>query len=247
MKLDYSGKTVLITGGTRGIGSAMADAFEAAGANLILTGTKQKDTEVLNTKYSGSQREYFCLDFTNMTSIEDFLIHIKKIAKIDVLINNAGINILDEFVYTKDVDFNKLVEVNLEGPFKISKPISDDMIKNNYGRILNICSIWSKITRPRRALYTMTKNALHGLTQTMAVELSKYNIMVNSLSPGFTLTELTRRTNSADEIKKIESQIPIGRMASPQEIANIALFLSSDLNTYLTGQNIVVDGGYIIV
>ena len=247
MKLDYSNKTVLITGGTRGIGSAMADAFEAAGANLILTGTKQKDTEVLNTKYSGSRREYFYLDFTNMTSIEDFLIRAKKVARIDVLINNAGINILDEFVYTKDVDFNKLVEVNLEGPYKISKVIAEKMTNNKYGRILNICSIWSKITRPKRALYTMTKNALHGLTQTMAVELSKYNIMVNSLSPGFTLTELTMRTNSQDEIKKIESQIPIGRMASPQEIANIALFLSSDLNTYLTGQNIVVDGGYVIV
>ena len=244
MRLDFLNKTVLITGGTRGIGSAMADVFESAGASLILTGTKQEDIAVLKSNYLGSRREYLCLDFTDKVNFQKFLIQIDSVKSIDVLINNAGINILDEFIYTKDDDFTQLVKINLEGPYKISKVVASKMIKNNYGRILNICSIWSKITRPKRALYTMTKNALHGLTQTMAIELSKHNILVNSLSPGFTLTELTKQTNSEEELASLSEKIPIGRMALPEEIANVALFLACDVNSYLTGQNIVVDGGF---
>ena len=93
----------------------------------------------------------------------------------------------------------------------------------------------------------MTKNALHGLTQTMAVELAPYNVMVNSVSPGFTLTDLTMQTNTKDELTALEEKIPAKRMAKPEEIANVVLFLSSEKNSYVTGQNIIVDGGYVIV
>ena len=244
MKIDYSNKIVLITGGTRGIGSAMADAFEAAGAKLLLTGTNPGVIKKLNDDYSDSKREYISLDFTNLEDIKQFSEILTGLDRIDVLINNAGINIIDEFINTKDMDFDKLVEVNIKGPYLLNKIVSEKMKKNKYGRILNICSIWSKITRPKRALYTMTKNALHGLTQTMAVELSQYNVLVNSLSPGFTLTDLTKKTNTVEELETLAKKIPIGRRALPFEIANVALFLASKQNSYLTGQNIVVDGGF---
>ena len=118
------------------------------------------------------------------------------------------------------------------------------MKKNGYGRIVNITSIWSVITRPGRSIYTTAKFAIAGLTKTLAIELAEYNILVNSVGPGFTITELTATTNTSEEIKKITDIIPIKRMAQPIEIANTILFLCSDLNTYLTGQNIIVDGGY---
>lgn len=247
MDINYLNKTVLITGGTRGIGSAMADSFESSGAKLLLTGTNKETVKKLNKEYSSYDRKYFCLDFTNLEDIKNFNNYLNEFDKIDVLVNNAGINIIDDFVFSKDMDFDQLVEINVKGPYILGKVIAKKMIKNNYGRIINICSIWSKITRPKRALYTMTKNALHGLTQTMAIELSKYNILVNSLSPGFTLTDLTIKTNTNEELKEIAEKIPIGRMASPTEIANITLFLASEQNSYLTGQNIVVDGGFTIV
>lgn len=247
MKLDYSSKTILITGATRGIGQAFADAFEEAGAQLILTGTNPKTIAALNEKFVDGKRQYLSLDFNKNESLSNFLKLINDIEKIDALINNAGINILNDFVETEDNDFNKLVDINLKGPYILSKYVARKMVSNNYGRIINICSIWSKITRPKRSLYTMTKNGLHGLTQTMAIELAKHNIMVNSLSPGFTLTDLTRETNTKEELDSIANMIPLGRMAEPDEIAKVALFLASEQNSYLTGQNIVVDGGFVNV
>lgn len=247
MILDYNSKTVLITGGTRGIGRAIAEVFENAGADLILTGTNPQIIDGLNEKNSNKKRRYLSLDFSDNESLSDFLKIINGIDKIDVLVNNAGINIINDFLETKDTDFQKLVDINLKGPYQLSKLVANKMKLNKYGRIINICSIWSKITRPKRSLYTMTKNGLHGLTQTMAIELAKYNIMVNSLSPGFTLTELTKETNTKEELKSIANMIPIGRMAEPYEIANVVLFLASEQNSYLTGQNIVVDGGFINV
>lgn len=246
MKLDFTAKTILITGATRGIGQSIADEFEKAGAKLILTGTNSENINLLNKKYNGLRR-YFMLDFSSSLSVSSFSEILKNITKIDVLINNAGINILNEFIESRDDDFDKLVDINLKGPYLLSKYVARKMVSNNYGRIINICSIWSKITRPKRSLYTMTKNALHGLTQTMAIELAKHNIMVNSLSPGFTLTDLTRETNTKEELDSIANMIPLGRMAEPNEIAKVALFLASEQNSYLTGQNIVVDGGFINV
>ncbi|MBZ0200736.1 MAG: SDR family oxidoreductase, partial [Ignavibacteriaceae bacterium] len=247
MKLNFESKTVLITGGTRGIGRAIADVFRNSGANLILTGTNPKTIEELNQKFGGEKLKYLNLDFSNEENISDFFSSMNNIDKIDVLINNAGINIIGEFIETDNPDFDKLVNINLKGPYQLSKYIVKKMIANNYGRIINICSIWSKITRSKRSLYTMTKNGLHGLTQTMAIELAPHNILVNSLSPGFTLTDLTKETNTEDELKSISDMIPIRRLAEPYEIANVALFLASEQNSYLTGQNIVVDGGFINV
>ena len=244
--LLFNNKTVLITGATRGIGEKCAQLFENEGAELILTGTNLDDIKRLNKNFSNSNRQYFCLNLNSNASINEFISEIDKY-KIDILINNAGINILDKFIDVKEDDYLSMLQINLNGAFKLGQFCAKKMIDSKYGRIINICSIWSKITRSKRSVYTITKNALHGMTQTMAIELGVDNILVNSVSPGFTLTELTKNTNTKEELSLIEQKIPMKRMAYPEEIGNLILFLASKKNSYITGQNIVIDGGYTIV
>ena len=121
------------------------------------------------------------------------------------------------------------------------------MQERKFGRIINITSIFGVISKAKRSIYTTTKFGLRGLTVTSAIELAPYNVLVNSVSPGFVLTELTKSILSEEEMKNLASQVPIGRFAEPDEISHVVLFLASPLNTYLTGQNIVVDGGFVDV
>ncbi|MCF8262623.1 MAG: SDR family oxidoreductase [Melioribacteraceae bacterium] len=246
MNITFENKTVLVTGATRGIGKAIANEFETS-KKIIITGTNRQNYEEIMQNFKQTNIEFLEVDFSNSNSTEKFIEDIEKFDKIDVCINNAGINILNEFTETKVEDYHKILDVNLKGPYLLNRLVAKKMKNNSYGRIVNICSIWSRITRAERSLYTMTKNALHGMTQTMSVELSKFNVLVNSVSPGFTITELTKRTNTEEELRQIAQNIPIKRLAEPNEIARVVAFLSSEMNTYLTGQNITVDGGYEIV
>ena len=146
-----------------------------------------------------------------------------------------------------DHDYEKLLNINLAAPFKVVKQIIPSMKKNRYGRIVNISSIWSQISKSNRSLYTVSKSGLSGFTRALAIEYGKENILVNSISPGFTFTELTKNSLSNEEIKKLSNQIPLRRFSEPVEIANSVLFLASDMNTYITGTNIFIDGGFTIV
>jgi len=244
IKIDLSGKIALITGGTRGIGKAIAERFLDAGASVILTGTKINEIEKLNNNTASNRITYLQVDFSDQISVDAFLTKISSYNKIDILINNAGVNRIALNTETTNEDFDLLNDINVKGPYILCREVSKLMKKNGYGRIVNITSIWSVITRPGRSIYTTAKFAIAGLTKTLAVELAEYNILVNSVGPGFTMTELTASTNTPEEIKRIADIIPIKRIAQPIEIANTILFLCSDLNTYLTGQNIIVDGGY---
>ena len=187
---------------------------------------------------------YVQADFSSPESIVEFLDYLDSVEKIDVCINNAGVNKVSSFTETNDADYNWIMDVNLKAPYTISKAVGKKMIACNYGRIVNIASIWSVITRHSRSLYTMSKWGLVGLTKTLSVEWAPYNILVNAVSPGFTMTELTKKTNTPRELHEIADMVPLKRLAEPDEIANVVAFLCSDLNTYLTGQNIIVDGGF---
>lgn len=245
--INYKDKVVLVTGGTRGIGKAIADCLYDHGATLLLTGTKQEQVDALNEQNQVKNIDrvtYFQVDFSLSESIDRFLTTIDKFDRIDVCINNAGINIINDFCDVSFEEFERIQQVNVVAPYKILKVIGPKMIQNGYGRIVNIASIWSVITRPGRSSYTLSKNAIVGLTKTLAIEWAQYNILVNAVSPGFTMTELTKTTNTPEELQLLESQIPAKRMAQPFEIANVVAFLCSNMNTYLTGQNITVDGGF---
>ena len=247
ISIDLTGKIALITGATRGIGRAIADVFIEAGANIILTGTDQSEIDQLNTENEKKAIKWLMADFSTPDSIVSFINELKKMDSIDICVNSAGINIIKPFYEISNEEYQRLMSINLSAPFSIVQNLIPNMKKQNYGRIVNIASIWSQISKSGRTLYTTSKTGLVGFTRSMAVEHASSNILVNAVSPGFTLTELTKQSLSKDEMKELSRQIPMVRFAEPNEIAKTVLFLCSDLNTYITGQNITIDGGFTLV
>lgn len=246
MILDFRDRIVLITGGTRGIGKKIAEDIHALGAEVLITGTNVNEVNSLNKeaiKY-GYKKKYFVLNLLDKESINIFLQQIMLYEKIDALVNNAGINRLNHIQNVIVSDWDDMVKVNLTSPFLLLNAISNIMIRNNYGRIVNIASIFGVISKEKRAVYSATKFGIHGLTVGCSNDLARYNILVNTVSPGFVLTDLTRKNLSASEMEDLSQQIPIKRMAETTDISNVVVFLLSNLNQYVTGQNIIVDGGF---
>ena len=245
-QFDFSNKTILVTGGTRGIGKQIVKDLHELGANLLITGTKSHELNLLNNEATelGYKKKYFLLDSTLKISVNNFLEEIKKYKKIDCLVNNAGINRLNFIQDAKLNDWEEMMSVNLTAPFRILNIVSSLMIENGYGRVVNIASIFGVISKEKRALYSATKFGIHGLTVGCSNDLAKHDILVNTVSPGFVLTDMTKENLSPEEMKALASQIPIKRMAEVTELSNVVVFLLSDLNKYLTGQNIIVDGGF---
>lgn len=184
------------------------------------------------------------LDLGTSSSIESYVSDQKQLP-VDILINNAGVNILADLGEIDAPNWQALFQINLNSALRLIQAFAPGMQRRGWGRILNISSILGLVARPRRSAYSMTKAALDALTRSAAVELGPSGVLVNSLSPGYVDTELTRRNNSPREILEIAASIPLRRLAGVEELARVAAFLVSDENTYLTGQNIVVDGGFI--
>lgn len=250
MEFNFKDKVVLITGATRGIGEQLAKDFGELGANLILTGTKSDQIEKLNKSLRQNSKmkgKCYRVDFLQEDSLAAFISELQKYNKIDVCINNAGVNKIDYFCETSIKDWNDIIQVNLKVPFIISKEVAGFMKNNGSGRIVNVASIFGVISREKRSIYTSSKSGLIGMTKSMAIDLAPYNILVNSVSPGFVLTDLTKKILSASEIEDLQSRIPLKKFADPADISKVIMFLSSDLNTYISGQNIIVDGGYVNV
>ncbi len=241
MYIDFNGKTALVTGGTRGIGKSIVILLIDAGCDVIYTGTQKKPDESID------KASYKQLDLSDKKSIYQFIKNVlDDTKKIDVLINNAGINIIEPIDELKEENWQKILDVNLTGPMLLTREASKKMKKNNKGgKILNISSIFGCVSKAKRNSYSASKTALIGLTRASALDLAPYNILVNALCPGFTSTELTQSILSKEEIRKISKQIPLGRFAKAEEIAKTAIFLCSDLNSYITGQTLIVDGGFV--
>ena len=165
-QLDFNNKTIIVTGATRGIGKKIAEDLYDLGANLLLTGTNLDEINHLNkiSKSNNENKTFYCVDFRNLDSVENFINEISLISKIDGLVNNAGINRLNKISEVNKKDIDDMIAVNLSAPILLIKCVSKIMINNNYGRILNIASIFSKISKNRRSLYSSTKFGLHGLS-----------------------------------------------------------------------------------
>jgi len=235
--MTLENKTVFITGVTKGIGRAIAEEFYKSGARVIGTGTKDCDT------WKSVCHDYYCSDFSDRQQIFECAKYVKKNAP-DILINNAGINKIAPFTKIVSSDFLAIQQVNLYAPFLLCQAAIPSMLSKQWGRIVNISSIFGKISKENRAAYSASKFALDGLTLSLAVEHACNGIIANCISPGFTDTELTHKVLGKQGIEEIESMIPIGRMAKVEEIAKSVLWLCSPSNTYITGQNIAVDGGF---
>tara|TARA_R110001583_G_scaffold189336_1_gene352124 strand:+ start:1572 stop:2249 length:678 start_codon:yes stop_codon:yes gene_type:complete len=223
--MNFKNKTIIVTGGARGIGKQISEDFKSKGAEVIVTDTSN-------------------LNFLDPKSIAEFLNSIKDL-DIDICINNAGINEISPFCETSDQSWEDIIAVNLTGTFKITKSIIKKMMKREDGKVINVSSIWGHKSKIGRAAYSASKFGLRGLTQAIAAEAASKGVLVNSVSPGFTRTELTERILGPDGIAEIEKSIPLGRLATPKEISNVIMFLASDLNTYISGQDIVIDGGFL--
>jgi 3-oxoacyl-[acyl-carrier protein] reductase len=243
---NFKEKTILVTGGTNGIGKTIAQHFYDEKAIVYLTGTNNSLINEINSK-NDPRMIAIMSDFSSTNFQNDIQSKIDKIDKIDILVNNAGINKIDNFVDTKSEDFEKILNVNLKAPYEISKIVTKKMIKNKYGRIVNISSIFGKLSKPKRSLYSMSKFGIHGLTVALSAELSDKNILTNTVSPGFVNTDLTKKILSLEEINSLAEAVPIKRFAETEEIAKLVMFLSSNDNTYISGQNIMIDGGFSIV
>jgi 3-oxoacyl-[acyl-carrier protein] reductase len=247
VEINLKGKVALVTGGTRGIGKSIVDQFLLAGADVLATGTNPSTIEKLNQENDNPSLKYLQLNLNDSENIKSFIKNTLTSECVDILINNAGINIVAEATEISDEDFQRIQEINVHGPFLLAQAFGKQMIEKQWGRIVNIASIWSVVTRPGRMSYATSKMALLGINKTLAIEWAEHNVLVNCVSPGFTLTELTATTNTKEELKLIENKIPQNRLAMPEEISNVVLFLASNLNSYLVGQNITVDGGYTSV
>jgi len=217
-------KTVFLTGGSRGIGAAIRQELVTAGYFLI----------------SPSRGE---LDLASRDSVEAYLRGHVDLA-VDVLINNAGMNVPEKISKISWDTWSKTLQTNLASAVRLIQFLAPGMSSRGYGRILNTSSILGMVTKEGRAAYSMTKAALDALTRSAALEFGAGGVLVNSLAPGYVDTELTRKNNSPAALTSIIRTIPLGRMADPKELARVAGFLVSDQNTYLTGQTIVVDGGF---
>lgn len=235
--------TYLVTGGTRGIGRAIVDQLLANDAKVIATGRNINSTEIKKNKKLNLR--YFSLDLADKRSIEKFVEKLRaEETKFYGLINNAGINIIKGIEAVSQEELNLIIDVNLRGPYSLSQIFARELVEETGGHIVNIASIWSCVSRPGRTLYSATKSGLTGLTRALSVELAPRNILVNSVSPGFIETTLTRSSLTETEILEVEQKIPVGRLGTPQEVAKLVFFLASPANTYITGENIVIDGGF---
>lgn len=217
-------KTVFLTGGARGIGAAIRDELTASGLQVIAPSREE-------------------LNLSSVVSVEGYL-NFHSELDVDILINNAGINNPQLIGEISSENWTQTLQVNLGSALRLIQFFAPRMVARGYGRILNTSSILGSVTKEGRALYSITKAALDALTRSTAVEFGPMGVLVNSLSPGYVDTELTRQNNSPAAIEAITSGIPLRRMASADELAKIAAFLVSENNTYITGQTIVADGGF---
>jgi NAD(P)-dependent dehydrogenase (short-subunit alcohol dehydrogenase family) len=215
--------TALVTGASRGIGAAIAATLADEGFS-VLAPTRT------------------ALDLSSDASIDRFVEAVE--GPVHVLVNTAGINPVAPLAKVADKDLHDTLQTNLLAPFRLSKALAPRMIEGHFGRIVNVSSILSLVTKEGRTVYSMSKAALNGLTRSLAIELAPFNILVNGVAPGYVLTDLTRQNNTEVELRDIGRAIPLGRLAQPAEVAAIVAFLCSPRNTYITGQTIVVDGGF---
>jgi 3-oxoacyl-[acyl-carrier protein] reductase len=246
MKFDFEGTTALVTGASRGIGHQIASDLSACGARLIVTSTEASAADALIEAF-GPETRHIAADFSDRHSTAEFLDCIRGLPELHVCVNNAGATRHGPIANATEEDWDITQDVDLKAPFLISQAAAQVMKRGSYGRIVNIASIWAHISMAERALYTAAKTGLLGLTKTFAIELAQHNILVNVVAPGFTMTDMVRRNYSREQLSAVESRIPMGRLGSVDEVSRAVLFLASDLNSYITGQSLVVDGGYTIV
>jgi gluconate 5-dehydrogenase len=247
---DLTGKRILITGATHGLGMAMAKGLGHAGATIIINGHTQSkmDAALESYKSEGLKAHGYLFDVTNESEVETNIAKIEReVGAIDVLINNAGIIMRVPILDMSAEDFRKVVDIDLTGPFIMSKHVGKNMIGRKAGKIINICSMMSELGRNTVTAYAAAKGGLKMLTKNMATEWAKHNIQVNGIGPGYFATDQTApiRVDGHPFNEFIVNRTPAGRWGDPDDLVGTAIFLSSPASNFVNGQIIYVDGGIL--
>nr|MDH3078267.1 dihydroanticapsin 7-dehydrogenase [Bacillus velezensis]MDH3091697.1 dihydroanticapsin 7-dehydrogenase [Bacillus velezensis] len=250
--MNLTDKTVLITGGASGIGYAAVQAFLNQQANVVVADIDEAQGEAMIRKENNDRSHFVRTDITDEPACQNAIRSaVDKFGGLDVLINNAGIEIVAPIHEMELSDWNKVLNVNLTGMFLMSKHALKYMLKSGKGNIINTCSVGGVVAWPDIPAYNASKGGVLRLTRSMAVDYAKHNIRVNCVCPGIIDTPLNEKSflenneGTLEEIKKEKAKVnPSLRLGKPEEIANVMLFLASDLSSYMTGSAITADGGY---
>nr|ACX35428.1 BacC [Bacillus sp. CS93] len=250
--MNLTDKTVLITGGASGIGYAAVQAFLNQEANVVVADIDEAQGEAMIRKENNDRLHFVRTDITDEPACQNAIRSaVDKFGGLDVLINNAGIEIVAPIHEMELSDWDKVLNVNLTGMFLMSKHALKYVLKSGKGNIINTCSVGGVVAWPDIPAYNASKGGVLQLTRSMAVDYAKHNIRVNCVCPGIIDTPLNEKSflenneGTLEEIKKEKAKVnPLLRLGKPEEIANVMLFLASDLSSYMTGSAITADGGY---
>ena len=239
--MDFSKKKILVTGATGGIGNSLVEKFASLNGQVIATGTNEEKLNQLSQNFENVSTLKF--DISDHKYIEKFIEEASsKLGGLDILINNAGINQDNLSLRMKDEEWNKVININLSSTFYLSKYSIKKMLKNKFGRIVNITSIVGHTGNIGQANYSASKAGIIGMSKSLAIEYAKKNITINCVSPGFIKTDMTDKINlNFKEI--LISKIPMSRLGTGEDVSNTVAFLSSELAGYITGETIHVNGG----
>ena len=260
MELNLEGKVAIVTGGARGLGKAMVEEFVKEKANVVIADILLNDGQELAEKLSGDGVKVTVVktDVSKKPEADNLaMTALKEFGKIDILVNGAGVTADLEFLDIEEAEWDRVMDINAKGTYLVTKAVVPHMIANRYGKVINISSRSGKDGTPTLAHYCASKFAVIGLTQSLAKALAKYAINVNAVCPGIIRTDKWERILDArarcagiprEEIfaKVVEEMIPLGRPAEPIDIANMVIFLSSDVTGYITGESISVNGGSLM-
>ena len=239
--ISFKNKNILITGARGGIGKELVKKFSDLGGNIIGTGTKTEKLDLLKKSYPSIKVKKF--DISEHSRIEEFIEDVTlELGGLDILINNAGMNADNLSLRMKDDEWKKVIDVNLTSTFLLSKFSIKKMIKNKFGRVVNITSVVGHTGNVGQTNYSASKAGIIGMSKSLAIEYAKKNITVNCVSPGFIVSDMTM--NIAEKVKLyLTSRIPMGKLGNGEDVSNCAAFLSSDQASYITGETIHVNGG----
>ena len=247
---DLTGKTALVTGGTHGLGMAIATGLANAGATIIVNDVLPEKLESAKKEYAenGIKVHTYVLDVTDEKAVEQIIaVMEKEVGPIDILVNNAGIIKRIPILEMKAEEFRQVIDIDLTGPFIMSKTVAKGMVERGYGKIINMCSMMSELGRNTVSAYASAKGGLKMLTRSMATEWAKYNIQINGIGPGYFATDQTApiRVDGHPFNEFIIGRTPAGRWGDPEDLAGTAVFLASKAADFVNGQVVYVDGGIL--
>ena len=239
--INFKNKNILITGASGGIGGELVKKFVNLGGNVLGSGTKSEKLDKLKKQHPSIKVKKF--DISEHSRIEEFIENVSlELGGLDILVNNAGINADNLSLRMKDEEWKKVIDVDLTSTFLLSKHAIKKMLKNKFGRVINITSVVGHTGNIGQSNYSAAKAGIIGMSKSLAIEYAKKNITVNCVSPGFIVSDMTM--NIADKVKLyLTSRIPMGRLGSGEDVSNCVAFLSSEQASYVTGETIHVNGG----